>query len=185
MIIIQEYDPNWAISFQTLATIIRRATWQNILIEHVGSTSVTGLPAKPIIDMDVIVSRCKIKTTIQMLKSLGYEHRGDLGIKGREAFYSPQKIYIDHHLYLCVEGGTAVRNHLFLRDYLRSNPKQKYRYGDLKRKLAQKFATDIDSYIEGKTSFITEILQLCGMTDMELSSIVNVNEKKPQTNSSR
>ena len=175
MIVVQEYDPIWKTHFETLSNMLREATWNDIVIEHVGSTSVPGLASKPIIDMDIIVCREEIDAVIEHLSVIGYEHRGNLGIEDREAFYPPKEIGINHHLYVCVEGAEAVRNHIILRNHLRSHPESLKRYGSLKMKLAQEFPNDIDSYISGKTSYITELLSIGGMTIAEISSIEDAN----------
>lgn len=175
MIIVQEYAPSWKFHFNSLSNIIRDATWSDIKIEHVGSTSVSDLAAKPVIDIDIIVSRHEVAAVIGLLAKIGYEHRGNLGIEDREAFFNPKHIDIDHHLYVCVEDSIAVRNHLALRNYLRTHPESAERYGNLKMQLAREFPDDMDSYVSGKTSFITELLSQCGMNAAELSSIEGAN----------
>src|SRR5262245_51865013 len=93
-----------------------------VTIEHVGSTAVPGLAAKPIIDMDVVIrSRSDLPAVITRLATLGYQHQGDLGIPDREAFRPPPGLP-PHHLYVCLAGCAALRNHITLRDHLRSHP---------------------------------------------------------------
>lgn len=178
MINVLKYDPTWESHFCVLSSMIRKATWSDIVIEHVGSTSVSGLAAKPIIDIDVIVSRGEVGTVIERLAKIGYQHRGNLGIEDREAFFHPEHIDIEHHLYVCVEGSVAVRNHLALRDHLRAHPESAERYGRLKMELARKFPDDMDSYVSGKTSLIIEILGQCGMTTADIASIEDANRIK-------
>ena len=98
-LVIKEYDPQWPILFEQL-----RAKFSELLgnmvsaIEHVGSTSVPELAAKPIIDLDVLLaSAVYFPETIRRLATLGYEHEGDLGIAGREAFRTPPSLFA-HHL---------------------------------------------------------------------------------------
>ncbi len=122
-ITVVDYDPTWPQVFKRL----RAPVWQVVqdfalAVEHVGSTSVPGLAAKPIIDMDVILaSPAEIALAIERLATLGYVHRGNLGIEGREAFQRPAHLP-PHHLYVCVQDSVSLRNHLALRDYLRSHP---------------------------------------------------------------
>ena len=79
-------------------------------IEHIGSTSVPGLAAKPIIDLDVLLaSAAYLPETIRRLATLGYEHEGDLGIAGREAFRTPPSLFA-HHLYVCLPNYEEFRN---------------------------------------------------------------------------
>lgn len=147
-------------------------------IEHVGSTSVEGLSAKPIIDLDIVVeNEINLKKVISALEDLGYVHRGDLGIKGREAFKSVDSS-IPHHLYACIEGNTALQNHLILREHLRTNEKDRKLYSELKMKLAQSHSEDINAYIEGKTDFILAILLKHGVGNEQLSSIEVQNKSK-------
>jgi GrpB-like predicted nucleotidyltransferase (UPF0157 family) len=153
-------------------------------VEHVGSTSVPGLAAKPIIDIDVVVpSRAQIPATVERLAAIGYVHSGDLGIEDRgsriedrEAFKSPVGLPV-HHLCACVQGCTALANHLTLREYLRRNPVTAAAYGRLKKKLAEQFPTDIESYIAGKTDFLLEVLRGAGFPETALLAVRNANRK--------
>ena len=122
-VIVVDYDPRWPAVFERLrASLARALAGLPFEIEHVGSTSVPGLAAKPVIDLNVVVPTAnEVAETIERLASLGYRHRGDLGIVGREAFRAPPGLP-KHHLYVCVEGVLALRNHLGVRDYLRTHP---------------------------------------------------------------
>jgi GrpB-like predicted nucleotidyltransferase (UPF0157 family) len=127
--------------------------------EHVGSTAVPGLDAKPIIDLDVVVpDRAAAAAAITALAAAGWQHQGDLGVKGREAFLPPgDAIY--HHLYLVVAGSQPHRDHIDLRDFLRTHPAHAARYGELKRRLAGLLTTDRPAYSEGKAEMISEFLR--------------------------
>src|SRR5579871_1315080 len=128
-------------------------------IEHVGSTAVPGLAAKPIIDLDVLLfSAGDLPSVIARLASLGYEHRGDLGIAGREAFRAPLNDF-RHHLYVCLPAGKEYRRHIAFRDYLRTHPREARAYASLKRDLARQFRDDREAYNQAKSRFVTEILQ--------------------------
>ncbi|MBL7668867.1 MAG: GrpB family protein [Bdellovibrionaceae bacterium] len=126
-IVVESYKSSWADDFKS----IRDLVWPKIhevaaAIEHVGSTSVPGLAAKPIIDVDVIVNDVeKIPVIIERLKSIGYEHPGDLGIKRREAFKAPPDS-VRQNFYVCLSGVLALRNHLILRDHLRMAASRKW-----------------------------------------------------------
>lgn len=175
-IIVTDYQPVWAKRFEVLSQRLSEVIGDHsISIEHVGSTSVIGLPAKPVIDIDVVVTREKKLRVISKLEAYGYKHRGDLGIEDREAFSNPEFSEIDHHLYVCTEGSVALRNHLLLRDELRTNRKAMKEYGDIKKDLAFKYPNDIDSYISGKTEFIINILRNLGFNEGELSSVRKPN----------
>ena len=189
-IAVVDYDPMWPrVCEEVRATVWKVLKDFAIAVEHVGSTSVPGLAAKPIVDVDVVVASpskprksfstdfnaaSDIGKAIEQLATLGYEYRGDLGVTGREAFRNPPGV-TSHHLYVCREGVTPLRNHLALRDYLRSHPDKVVAYGDLKKRLAQQFPHDIDAYIAGKTNFILHILEESSFSDDELQRIANPN----------
>lgn len=129
-------------------------------IEHVGSTSVPGLAAKPIIDLDVVVPAAgHVAPAIAALAHAGWVHEGNLGIEGREAFEVLPGLP-RHHLYLVVEGSEPYRNHADLRDFLRSHPAEAQRYAAAKRELSPLLATDRRLYTEGKNSIVEELLAL-------------------------
>lgn len=176
MIEISEYNPAWQTQFQNLYDHI----WPEIAdiaisIEHVGSTSVEHLPAKPIIDLTIVVENQEnMGILIQRLNTLSSNHRGDLGIQGREAF-TQLPTFPKHHLYACIAGSQGLRNHIAFRDYLRAHPKKAIEYGLLKKELAKKFPHDIDAYVEGKSSFILSILNAQGFSEEDLDEIKDAN----------
>jgi GrpB-like predicted nucleotidyltransferase (UPF0157 family) len=127
-------------------------------IEHVGSTAVPGLAAKPVIDMDVLlISATDLALVIAKLASGGYEHRGDLGVVGREAFRTPPND-VPHHLYVCPSGSPEYKRHISFREYLRTHPADANRYASLKRQLIRQFGDDREAYTQAKSEFIAEIL---------------------------
>jgi len=159
-IVVVDYDPVWPELFQFFrARIMAALGGLAAAVEHVGSTAVVGLAAKPVIDMDVLlVSAGALPAAIERLAIVGYSHQGDLGIAEREAFLAPAND-IPHHLYVCPPSSGEYRRHLVLRDYLRSHPKEAQAYGHLKHSLAQKFAHDRPAYIAGKEEFVRELLE--------------------------
>lgn len=188
-IIIEDYNPEWTAEFKRLKTIFTNylgACSLNFEIEHVGSTSVPGLAAKPIIDFDIIVTNEMDRLKVNMaLMEFGYQYLGEMGIEGRDAFctlaedvpYNNQiKRKFEHHLYVCKRGVLSLENHLKFRNYLREHSKAASEYGELKKDLAGKFPNDIDSYIEGKSEFITTILIKQGMEKEEIEVIRKQNK---------
>lgn len=160
---IQDYDPLWRKHFETLrprnAPILKELA---AAIEHVGGTSVRGLAAKPIIDIDVLLREdADLPLAILRLASLGYDHRGDLGVAGREAFRNPPGDF-PHHLYVCPHGSEEYRRHIEFRDYLRAHPEDADAYAALKRKLAVELGDDREAYNRGKSEFVFEILHRAG-----------------------
>jgi len=185
MIEVLPHSPEWI----SLFTSIKSQVWPNvqqvaISIEHVGSTAIPGLHAKPIIDMAIVVdSKEKTSEAILALKELGYEHRGDLGIIGREAFKRPINSP-KHNLYVVLKDSLSLKNHLLFKNYLLNNADARKRYSDLKMKLARDHADNIDLYVEGKTSFIVNILKQLGMSDSEIKEIEDANKAPPSKISS-
>ena len=156
--------------FESFREVYQRAFGElAIAIEHVGSTSVPGLAAKPIIDIDVVIpSRDDLPSAVMRLALLGYRHEGDIGVPGREAFGrdGDEEIPRDgsgrrwpaHHLYVCAMDSKELERHLTFRDWLRSNPAVAADYGALKRRLADACRDDRDAYTEAKTNFIEAAL---------------------------
>lgn len=181
-----DYDPEWRCEFERLrAVYLRYLKLLTIDVQHVGSTSVPGLAAKPIIDIDIIVdSEEMVGDAIEALRELGYIHIGDQGVAGREAFerasaavpyWRTQSSWLPHHLYVCVDGCTSVQNHLVFRDYLRSSPDAAQAYGRLKKELAQTYEYDVDMYCENKTPFVARILARAGLAEEDVRDIVGQN----------
>jgi GrpB-like predicted nucleotidyltransferase (UPF0157 family) len=161
-VVVVPYDPEWPARFERLRRLLTEvlgALAQRI--EHVGSTAVPGLMAKPIIDLDVVIgSRALLPAAYARLASVGYVDEGDLGVADREAFRAPDGLPA-HHLYVCPADSRALREHLLFRDYLRSHPEAAQAYGILKRRLAALHGADRQAYTAGKTAFVQAILQRC------------------------
>ena len=157
-----DYDSDWPRIFLHLKDRIWPAVSDvAIAVEHVGSTSVPGMAAKPVVDVDIVIaSRSDLPAILVRLERLGYQHRGDLGIEDREAFITPEN-QPAHHLYVCVENGLALRNHLAVRDYLRTHLSDAAAYSALKKALAKRFGNDRERYGAAKTDFILSILERC------------------------
>ncbi len=126
-------------------------------IEHIGSTSVPGLAAKPVLDIDVIVAREHVQAAIEALSASGYRHVGDRGITGRESLEAP-----DHgprrNVYVCESGTLHVRNHLVVRDILRDRPDLRDEYGAVKLALATDPNMHIDTYVARKSAVLQKVL---------------------------
>ena len=156
---IAAYDPCWPGIFTELRDQITSALGPLAhAIEHVGSTAIPGLAAKPIIDIDVVISSpADLPAVITKLRPLGYHPEGDLGVPGREAFTTPPGTP-PHHLYVCVAGSAPLERHLALRDLLRARPDLTRAYAALKRSLADQYRNDRTAYTNGKTTFIEQAL---------------------------
>ncbi len=129
-------------------------------IHHVGSTSVPGMPAKDIIDMDIECPVGSMRAVIAALGKLGYEHEGDKGITGREAFRpvpgAPAENLPPHHLYACEESAPELHKHLAFRDFLITRSDRIAWLAEQKR-LADSKAHTRDEYIQNKVQAYTTI----------------------------
>ena len=167
-IVVEPYNPKWAEEFKKIKDEILPIISDCIVsFEHVGSTSVPGLWAKPIIDIDIVIDDGMLAVVMERLASIEYRHEGDLGIKGREAFGYDRKEkahLMEHHLYVCHKDSPELKRHLALRDFLRNNPEYRDKYSRIKIEMAKKYPHDIDEYINGKEPVILEIYKLCGIT---------------------
>ena len=165
-VIVLPYDKAWKSAFEAIKQEIECAIGDLILgIEHVGSTSVEGMSAKPCIDIDVIIKDYLVfDTVVGKLESIGYTHEGDLGIKDREAFKYTNKPYLmKHHLYVCPQFSEELHRHITFRNFLRDNTEAVKKYSQVKEDAAKLFPNDIDKYIEYKSPCIEELYALCGL----------------------
>lgn len=189
-IIISDYNPDWAKQFETIKNALAKYLDDTTIgIAHIGSTSIPGMKAKPIIDIDIIIedNNIVLKNVISKLEEIGYIHLGNMGITGREAFkrmdlktpkLGSNKTWFNHNLYLCKKGSIGLSNHLNLRNYLLENPSKVVEYSNLKLELIEKYPFDIDSYVDGKTNFIVDILNETGMNTNDTFLIEKQNKLK-------
>lgn len=161
-IVVVDYDPEWPEWFEQVRAHVWPAVEDIALrIDHVGSTSVPGLAAKPIIDMDIVVAgEADVRPGIARVKALGYRWLGELGIPGRQAFKPFEPLDLPaHHLYLVVENNRAHVDHWLLRDVLRNDADARMKYGDLKRLNAEACGGDIEVYGAMKASLVAGLLE--------------------------
>lgn len=162
------YDSAWKSAFEAIKKEIEGAAGDLILgIEHVGSTSVEGMSAKPCIDLDVIIRDTSVlEAVIARLAAIGYIHEGDLGIPGREAFKYTDKPHLQtHHLYVCPRDSRELHRHITFREFLKSHPEAVRQYSRVKETAAQLFPDDIDRYIAYKSPCIEELYAQCGLQE--------------------
>ena len=168
-VIIETYSDEWVREFIQIQNILANTISGDFLsIEHMGSTSIPGLSAKPILDITIVInSRDLLPKIITKLKTLGYIHCGDKGIPRREAFErmssdvpftTPPRNWIHQHLYVCDKNAEELKRFLLFRNYLRKHADVAMQYGQLKHRLADKFRHNRESYTNAKTDFIFKIL---------------------------
>jgi len=160
-IMIEPYNAEWPNEFVK----IREYIWPHIKdsaldIIHVGSTSVPGLAAKPIIDFNIIIDSYDVfPWIVEQLKSIGYEHDGDGGVPTRERFKGGLRDnFMDYNMYVCPKDSPVIDAQILFRDYLRQNNSTRDEYAALKQLLAEKHRHDINAYVDGKHEFIMHIV---------------------------
>lgn len=175
-VVVCAHDPAWERSFEVVRRQLADAlsNLEIVGIEHVGSTSVPGLAAKPVIDIDVIVRVEQVQPAIAALEAVGYAHRGELGIPDRHAFAAPAD-GIDRNVYVTLDGCLSLRNHLAVRDLLRADPALRADYADVKWRLAAREDLDIDGYTTGKSEVLQRILARAGIGDQDRALIGDAN----------
>jgi GrpB-like predicted nucleotidyltransferase (UPF0157 family) len=173
VITVLEYDPAWPARFEALraeyAAALAEARVPVVAIEHVGSTSVPGLAAKPTIDCDIVVRQADVEAAGSVLISLGFTPLGELGIPKRWAFKEPARL-TGTNTYVIVNGCLSLRNHLAVRDALRADGALRDEYAAVKRQAGAQ-AANIDEYGQAKTAMVQKILAAAGLSDAERESI--------------
>lgn len=156
------FDPIWKMEFEKIKAMITDCIGDIIIsVDHVGSTAIKGLAAKPIIDIDVVIDSYEVFPIVKdRLLGIGFVHEGNLGVEGREAFCRNFiDNFIPYHLYVCPKDGKGHLEHIMFRDYLIGHPGEMQAYGKLKMRLAEQYGTDINSYVNAKHDFVQNILQ--------------------------
>lgn len=153
------YDPQWALLFDEAKLPLSVALGEHAKdIQHVGSTSIPGLAAKPVIDIAVSLDRYPLPDdVIAAVEALGYEHMGEYGIKGRHCFRRPAPP-IKYHLHMYALDNGAYQDHVLFRDYLRAHPEAMREYEALKRQLAEQYE-DVNDYADNKRDFVRATLE--------------------------
>lgn len=164
-VVVEKWNPKWKDEFERIVDSLGEdVIYNSVKIEHVGSTSVEGLSAKPIIDLDIVIENDKFEIIKRLLNDKGYKHEGDLGIEGREAFsYSGKEELMTHHLYVCTKDSEELFKHITFRDFLKNNSALASEYSKVKEQAAVLYPDDIDKYMEFKSEIIEKIYKRCGL----------------------
>ena len=181
--ILSPYDRAWPSEFAALRAVYAAALGDLVLaIEHVGSTAVPGLAAKPILDIDLVMPDYAVfPAIVAALGQLGYTHNGDQGIFQREAFKSkpgiaapftePARPWTPHHLYVCPADGAELDRHLRFRDALRADPALCIEYETIKHSIAARSGGDRKTYAQIKETECREfIARVLGRHSSPISS---------------
>jgi GrpB-like predicted nucleotidyltransferase (UPF0157 family) len=172
------HNPNWHSLFEIESKQIAIALGSNVItIDHIGSTSIDTIYAKPIIDILIEVrSIGKVEERNPMMQALGYECMGEFGIEGRRFFRKDNPAGIrTHHIHTFEVNSSQIVRHLSFRDYLNAHPEDALKYSTLKRSLAGKYPFDIERYMDGKAGFIQDIdRQAAAWRRQQLNSKVSI-----------
>jgi GrpB-like predicted nucleotidyltransferase (UPF0157 family) len=162
--LVEKYNSQWTLWF---GAIIESLGWDILntclRIEHVGSTSVPGITAKPIIDIILVIKRSDFEAIKDLLEIKGYKHVGDQGIYDRQVFKITdeqlRKALPQHHLYVCPDDSEELKREVAFRDYLKTHREDAGRLSELKWLLAENFNNDRDAYMKGKAALCREITE--------------------------
>ncbi len=155
---IVEYRNEWASVFEKESRRILEACEGPVVkVEHIGSTAIPDLIAKPILDVMLGLSLPKDERIVDPMMDLGYEFLGEYGIPGRSYFIlrSSGRQVVHVHAFAIADDNWG--RHLFFRDYLRKVSESRRQYAELKRELAERFPQNRDAYADAKTDFIRSI----------------------------
>lgn len=176
---VSQYDTQWPKQFDAIRQELELALSGTLFesIEHVGSTSVPGLAAKPTIDIDIVVTEEQLDAVIKAITKDGkYYCPGDLGIPERYAIRPHNSsLHPTRNIYVCIEGCQSLRNHLAIRDVCRANDEIRDKYGQLKQDFSLREWKDVDEYCQAKTQMLTWILSQSGFDRKELEQIAVAN----------
>lgn len=163
-IVICDYDPNWVARFEREHDLLTAALASfSPIIEHIGSTSVPNLAAKPVIDIMIgIPLEERLNELIEPIEALGYEYvqKYESDMPFRRFFRKETSGIRSHHIHAVAIMGNFWRRHLAFRDWLRSHSEDAHAYEALKRQLCIRYRFDSDRYTDAKSDFIEGILDV-------------------------
>ncbi|KAH8600705.1 putative UPF0157 protein YqkA [Bisporella sp. PMI_857] len=178
-VIIEPHNPQWLTEFARVKGDLQKILGDIpiISIEHIGSTSVPGLLAKPILDIAIIIPRSSLAPATSALVAAGYVSRGELGVPDRYAFRKPPSTITEmkRNTYVVIEGCQSMRNHLTLKKMLTERDDLRNEYAEVKRRLIAGGVKDVDEYCVGKTDVILKILREAGWDEKELGELETLN----------
>jgi GrpB-like predicted nucleotidyltransferase (UPF0157 family) len=159
-VIVRPWNPRWAARYAHEAERLRLIFGPVLMsVEHLGSTSVPGLAAKPIIDILVTATSLEeVERLTPMMVRAGYAAKGEQGIPGRRYFRKGSNLRHTHHVHVYRHGDPRYQAEILFRDFLRAHAERAKEYQELKQRLALRFRRDPDAYTQGKTEFIKQVL---------------------------
>ncbi|KFY84189.1 hypothetical protein V500_09521 [Pseudogymnoascus sp. VKM F-4518 (FW-2643)] len=189
------YDESWVTAFSTIQAAISAAliTVKVLSIEHVGSTSVPGMAAKPVIDIDIVVAEKDITAAIAALGLNGYTYHEETASLDRYSFrYNNHERHakgteeqmtgeIRRNVYICGPGSLSLKNHLAVREALRNDSKLREEYSSVKMELAQNDHATLSDYVDEKDAVLRKVLSKGGLSKEELDDVEKANIRIERT----
>lgn len=186
---IEPHNPEWRAKFLEIQHQLQQilSDIAIISIEHVGSTCIPGLKAKPVLDIDIIIELSSLDATRKALVDAGYTDCGEMNVPGRFAFRQPGYGRFDaahgpgrngelrYNTYVMIEGCIALKNHLDVRRVLMENQELREEYGRVKSKLQVTEFENIGQYVTGKMEILCKILRAAGWSEENLEPVIKVN----------
>ena len=186
---IEPHNPEWEIKFleirEQLSLILRDVPV--ISIEHVGSTAIPLLKAKPVLDIDIIISQSSLEAAREALVNAKYTDCGEMNVPGRFAFRQPgygryeaahgpgRNEEMRYHTYLMIEGCTALKNHLDVRRILLENQELREEYSCVKGNLEGVDFENMGQYVSAKSEILLKILRVAGWSEEDLEPVIRAN----------
>lgn len=170
--VIVEYREDWRKEFDSIMRVLQNSLSRILRIEHIGSTSIPGMMAKPIIDIDIeIANMDSFEITKKQLEKIGYMHVGNQDIEDREVFKRngtlnhPILDSIEHHLYVCPSNSKELGKHILFRNYLLNHKEYVHRYNEIKNHILKQYGeNNRKKYVEVKEdeykTFFDEVIRL-------------------------
>lgn len=157
-----DYDEQWNEEYKKEEELLKSVLADKIIeIHHIGSTSIRGLKAKPVIDILVVIKSLEEISEIEtMLKPYDYENRGQQGVSDRYFFAKGPEDARSHYVHFVEPNSNTYYNQVYFKKYLLEHPEYIKKYCDLKQELATKYADKRPKYTKGKNDFITNVIKL-------------------------
>lgn len=159
---LNEFSTEWAKEYEAEAKILKEVLGDKILeIHHVGSTSIKGLKAKPVIDILVAIKSLENITEIEeILKDYDYSNRGQQGVEDRYFFAKGKEDARTHYIHFVEPNNNTYYNLILFKKYLLEHEEYIQKYCELKQELAEKYPDERKKYTAGKSEFISNVIKL-------------------------
>jgi GrpB-like predicted nucleotidyltransferase (UPF0157 family) len=189
-IVVEAHSQEWEVQFARVKVELRRILEgiPILSIEHIGSTSIPGLVAKPVLDIDIVVRRDTLAATRAAMVAAEYTDLGERGVPDRFSFLQPgyglrkfagedgETGEMRRNIYVVLEGSIALKNHRDLKQALLNDAELREEYGEVKKRIAAREVQDVDEYCRGKNEVMLKILKSAGWSEADLDEVRKANE---------